>query len=292
MKYPYDIVSFVRQKTLSIEAHFTQTKDESPMKVFDETFSRFAVTVIADGKTAYFNIPIEILPGMRTRTDIAAAEQFKQKVPQVTKSAGVNTTSIAFTKKFATGSLKGKSPAEVLLEDPTNGAQTLNGQYKWLKEHLEQYPKNQELMDAIVEASKLDLSSISEETLPAASACMDILDIGCRPLIRKQRADGKCLVYEGKVTWDTSRKYPVTVTVKNYYANVVKNENGTLNVNIGSKDKETAVEKDFSMTADEWLFAMHELESARDCFKVSHFNEGWRLAETAAAEARNAAKVS
>lgn len=292
MKYPYDIVSIVRQKTLSIEAHFTQGTEESPMKVFDNTFSRFSATIIADGQTVYFNIPIESLPGMRARTDVAANEQFRPKVIiQKTSNAEIDTNSIAFTKKFVTGTLKGKSPVEVLLEDPVNGSQTLNGQYKWLKEHLSQYPKNKDLMDAIVAASKLDLSKLSDaDTGNMASSAIDILDIGCRPLIRKEREDGKCFVYEGKVVWDTSRKYPVTVSIKNYYADVKKNENGTLNVNLSSKDKDTAIEKEFNMTADEWLSTIHEMESARDCFKLCHFNEGWKLAESAAAEARKAAR--
>lgn len=293
MKYPYDIVSIVRQKTLSIEAHFTQGKTESPMKVFDDTFSRFAATIIAEGETAYFNIPIESLPGIRVRTDIAANEQFRPKaiIPKSTANSTVDTNSIAFTKKFLTGNLKGKSPAEVLLEDPVNGSKTLNNQYKWLKEHLKDYPKNKDLMDAIVAASKLDLSNITEaDTGSMVSSAIEILDIGCRPLIRKQRDDGKSFVYEGKVVWDTSRKYPVTVSIKNYYATVVKKENGTLNVNLSSKDTETAVEKEFNMTADEWLSTLHEMESARDCFKLCHFNEGWKLAEAAAAEARKAAK--
>ena len=194
MKYPYDIVSIVRQKTLSIEAHFTQGKTESPMKVFDDTFSRFAATIIAEGETAYFNIPIESLPGIRVRTDIAANEQFRPKaiIPKSTANSTVDTNSIAFTKKFLTGNLKGKSPAEVLLEDPVNGSKTLNNQYKWLKEHLKDYPKNKDLMDAIVAASKLDLSNITEaDTGSMVSSAIEILDIGCRPLIRKQRDDGK-----------------------------------------------------------------------------------------------------
>lgn len=294
MKYPYDIVSFVRQKTLSIEAHFTQVKQESPMKVFDDTFSRFVFTVIADGKTPYCNVPIEALPAMRARTDIAAGEQYKPRA--VIPSSGnvaVDTTSIAFTRKFFAGTLKGKSPAEVLIENPEDGKNQLNSQYSWLKENLEKYPKNAELMEAIKEASKLDLSALNgSDVTTASSGVIDILDIGCRPLIRKTRSDGKCFVYECKITWDTARKYNVTCEIKNYYANVIQNDSGTLNVNLSTKDKDTEVVKEFNMTADEWLYALHEMESARDCFKMLHFNEGYNLAEAAAQEARMAAKAS
>lgn len=291
MNYPYDIVSFVRKKTLSIEAHFVQRKDESPMKVFDNTFSRFTATILGDGSNAYFNIPIEALPGMRARTDIAVREQYQPKAPvEKPAASGIDTNSIAFTRKFMAGPLKGKSPAQVRIEDP-NEKEVLINQYNWLKNNLGTYPKNKELMDAIAEASKMKLEDLkSVGAASASSFAIDILDIGCRPLTRKTRDDGKCFIYEGKVTWDTSMNYNVTVTIKNYYADVIKNQNGTLNVNLSTKDTSTEVVKEFKMSADEWLYALHEMEEASASFKVCHFNEGYRLAEEAGKAAREAAK--
>ena len=62
-------------------------------------------------------------------------------------------SSIAYTTRFYSGKLKGKSPAEVLNEP--DGWNTLQTQYNWLKENLAKYPNNQKLMDAINEAGKL-----------------------------------------------------------------------------------------------------------------------------------------
>ena len=290
MKYPYDIVSFVRKKTFSIEAHFVRGTEDSPMKVFDSTFSRFTATVIADGNAAYFNLPIESLPGMRVKTDIAAHAQFEH-VPQVQKD-GIDTSDPAFTTRFLTGTLKGKSPADVLIENPGDkGKEILNKQYKWLKSNLDKYPNNQRLMDAIMAASKLDEAKLATINLKP-SGVYEILDIGCRPLTRKQREDGKCFVYEGKIMWDTSMDYPVSITVKNYYAEVIHNEDGTLNVNLSSKDQESEVRKEFLVTAEEWLYALDTMEKARDNFKSAYFQEGYQLAEKAAAEARKNAKHS
>ena len=290
MNYPYDIVTLFHKETFSVEAHFSQEKKESPMKVFDGAFSRFTGTIIKNKKVAFFNIPIEMLPGMRARTDIAAKEQYTPKSVQPDESA----SSPAFTTKFFAGSLKGKSPAEIIMADPIGGKETLNAQYKWLKENKQKNPNyaenNQKLMDAIVATSKLDLSKLSKESV--VSSNITVLDIGCRPLTRRTREDGKCLVYEGKVEWDTSRRYPVQVTIKNYYADVKKNDDGTLNVNLSSKDSSTEIINTGNLTADEWLYTLHEMESARNCFKMCHFNEGYNLAEKAAAEARNAAKHS
>jgi len=283
MQYPYDIVSLVRKQTFSIEAHFTQAKDESPMKVFDGSFSRFTMNVINKG-VAYCNIPIEALPGMRAKTNIASKNHF---APKSAISGEHNTP--AFTKRFVTGNLKGKTPIEVLLADPVNGKEQLNKQFVFLKQNVQKYPANQELLDAISEAAKVDITTLGNVT--TATPVIDILDIGCRPLIRKKRDDGKCFVYEGKITWDSSRNYSVCVTIKNYYANVVENADGTLNVNLNTKDTASEIVRDFNMTAEEWLYCLHEMEAARDCFKMLHFNEGHRLAEAAAQAAREAARA-
>lgn len=289
MQYPYDIVSFVRTKqTFSVEAHFTQNKDESPMKVFDGSFSRFTMNVINGGAT-YCNIPIEALPGMRVKTDLAAKMMWEPK--QVAAPGGTAQTGPAFTKRFVSGTLKGKTPIEVLLSDPINGKEALNAQYKFLRDNLKKYPKNKELMDAIEEAAKVDISALGDVSA-TPTGTIDILDIGCRPLIRKVREDGKSFVYEGKIVWDSSRNYPVCVTIKNYYANVAKNDNGTLNVNISSKDTASEVVREFNMTGEEWLYCLHEMEQARDCFKMLCFGGGYKLAEAAAQEARRVANAA
>lgn len=75
--------------------------------------------------------------------------------------------SIAYTARFYSGKLKGKSPAEVLNEP--DGKEILNEQYKWLRSNLEKYPNNKKLMDAITEAGKLlesgSLKAVSSENV-------------------------------------------------------------------------------------------------------------------------------
>ncbi len=274
MQYPYDIYSAVRRKsTFSIEGHFFKKEDESPMKIFDDTFSRYVMTIIQEGTAAYFNLHVDDLPGIRAKTDIATKLQY---TPSNNVSGGH--TSPAFTKRFAGGNLKGKTPIDVLLEDPDKGKDVLNSQYKWLKENLEKYPKNQEMMDAIMDATKQDLSSLSKEDTPAA-APITLLEIGCRPLQRKKRDDGKCLCYEGKVVWDPSRDYNVSIEAKNYYAPVNKREDGTLNVDLSNKDRSTEKVHRFNMSGEEWLAALYTMEQTRDEFRIISFNKAYQLAE-------------
>ena len=288
MKYPYDIAVFQNTTdTLSIEAHFIQNKEESPMKVFDETFSRFTLNILSKQDVSYINVPFSELPAMLKKTDIAADEHFRpKKVTKTEGGSGIDKTGPAFTKRFFAGKLKGKSPVDVLVENE-DGKTILKEQYIWLKENLAKYPANAELMSAIVDASKLNIEELKGTSLDDnAPSVIEILNIGCRPLTRKAREDGKCFVYEGNVTWDTGRKYPVTVTIRNYYAEVIKRDGGLLNVNLSSKDTATERIKKFSLSASDWLYALKTMERAEQAFYFCHFGEGNRLAEAAAEQAR------
>lgn len=282
MKYPYDIVSIVRQKTLSVEAKFTTEKEESPLSVFDK-FSRYVLNVIAEKKAATCNIPLVKMEEMRAITNVIANEHYKGSVTE--KSENSEELSSAFTKRFQSGTLKGKSPAEVLLENE-NGKELLNKQYTWLRDNLSKYPKNKELMDAIVEASKLDLSNIK---LPTNSSIRNILAIDCRPLVKKKREDGKCFCYECNITYDAEKKYPVSVVVKNYYAPVVKTEKGLLNVILKEKDRASEISNEFNMTLEEWLDTLKKMELARDAYYICNFSSAYKLANEEFQKNRKAA---
>ena len=283
MQYPYDIFTLRRSQTFSVEGRFVQKTDDSPMKVFDNTFSRYVFTVIGDGSAQYFNVHIEDLPGIIAKTNIAASLAFTPK------PAASGQKSPAFTERFRIGPLKGKTPIDVLLENPEKGKAVLNEQYQFLQANLGKYKDNQILMDAIVDASKQDLTKCQGGS-PAMP--VKILDITCRPLVRKKRSDGMSFCYEGDVTYDPSMRYPVTVSVKNYYAPVRTMDNGTLNVDLSNKDRSSEKTKEFHMTMEEWLAAVDAMEQTRKEFRQAHFMNAWKMAEDAAKAARESARRS
>ena len=288
MKYPFDIVSIVRKKTFSIEARFSQETEESPLKVFDDTFSRYVFTVIADGKAATSNIPLDIIEEVDKITAFAYNKQLESKYSPA--KDGETGNSPAYTVRFRAGKVKGKTPVDILRENPAGEAKKiLNDQYKWLKENLEKYPSNKEIMDAIVEASKIDPETISESAKDVTPP-VTILEIGTRPLVRKKREDGKCFCYECRVTWDMSKNYPVSVVIDNYYAPVVKKENGMLNVQLSGKDRSTEVIHEFSMTAGEWLNTVSQMKNIKENFVRMYMADAFKLAERGDRERREEAK--
>ena len=281
MKYPFEIAEVIRKtKTFAVDARFTKCESEKPLKVFDDTFSRFVMTILSEKNAATCNIPVEQIAYMDAATNYA----FRQ---QMEAGSVVGGTTPAFTERFRTGKLKDKSPAEVLVENYDAGKKLLNEQYEFLKKNLEKYPANKKLMDAIMDAAKLSAEDL-EQTVGNASAPITILNIDCRPLIRKTREDGKCFCYEEKIVWNTTQKYPVCVEIKNYYAPVKKNEDGTLNVSLKDKDASTEMDFTFNMSAQEWMYVMDQMKQAKDNFVTINFAKAINIAEEADREAREA----
>ena len=279
MKYPFDIVSLVRNKTFSVEARYSREEEDSPLKVFNH-FSRFVFAIIAEGKASTCNIHLDSLEEINAITDVIKKDYYNKE------ETHSNNTSPAFTKKFFSGDLKGKTPIEVLLENP-NGKEILKTQYKWLKENLEKFPKNKELMEAIMECSKLSEDELNAAKSVKKSNTYTIFEVGCRPLIRKTREDGKCFCYEAKVIYDSSRKYPVSVSIKNYYAPTTKDEKGLVNVILKEKDKASEISNDFNMTMAEWLNTVKCMNMSKEAFYYSNFSKGLALAEKCDKENRD-----
>ena len=281
MDYPFEIATVIRQnKTFCAEAKFSRETEDKPLTVFSE-FSRFVLTIIQNGKFVTCNVPLDMLEEVKAVTDEAKRIFYGKKEETAEKQ------SIAFTKRFFSGSLKGKTPVEVLREP--NGRELLNNQYKWLKENISKFPKNKELMDAIVEASKLSEDEINAHVANETSCALTIMDVKCRPLVRKKREDGKCFCYEYNAVFDSTRSYPVSLTVKNYYAPVKKTDKGLLNVELAQKDKASELVHEFSFTMSEWINFVNKMDMAVTAYYNAFFVQGMNLAGKADKENREAA---
>lgn len=278
MKYPFDIYTALksvkgRKETFSIEAHFVRETEESPMKVFQEPFSRYKFVLIENGTAISANLPVDKIEGMIQKTKSlflirpAAVSQDTPGTP-------------AYTLRFFSGTLKGKTPVEVLAENYDTGKDLLKKQYTWLKENLEKYPKNKEFMDAIQESAKISREDIAKVSgTPQASAPMTIVSEPVRPLVRNKREDGKCLCYSLSVTYEQGKDYPVTVTIENYYAPVNVKETGQMNALTGQMDKESFKKFSYTLSLDEWAQAASIMELSRNSFYISNFGKAMNLAE-------------
>ena len=143
----------------------------------------------------------------------------------------------------------------------------LGSHYKWLAEHLEEYPNNQKIMDAIMDASNLKNAGKLEAVESGTSyKDMVILDSAMKPLLRNQRESGKYPVYQTKVVVHPEDKYPVEVTITTFDAPVNKLDSGMLNVI--AQQKENELVNSMRMSFADFGFVLKEMDDYIANFKM------------------------
>lgn len=170
--------------------------------------------------------------------------------------------SLASSVKIANGNLKGKTPLEVLSEE--KGEEKLLSQRAWLAKSVVQYPNNQGQIDAIdaaLELKKLGMNQASGSATPKSADGSRILiyEALYRPLVRKTNENGKAFVYEIVVAWNIGAKYPVSITITNYWAPVRKDEKGLLNV--VAKEAENRQKAEMLLLSKEWNNILRAVET-------------------------------
>lgn len=285
-KYPKDI-TIVREKTLVFTPKLllaTASEGYSPIRVYND-FSRFAVALINEAKkvvTANIAVSeIENIFQMSHSAQTVDLQAMVMSVPTVTPLASNSSEdeqaiiSIANSTRIANGSLKGKTPIEVLNEDAEGGVKALVSQREWLKTNLEKYPVNQKQIDAIEAALKLFKAGKMNEVQPIQSTArgkeITLYKAEYRPLVRKAREDGKCPVYHIIIKWCIGQDYPVNVRITNYFAPVLKNAQGLYNVQ--ASKAENRMDTEMCLTASEWNNVLREMKTAMFQFEVLHARE-------------------
>ena len=143
---PKEFAYKVTTQTFALMNHFNKATFENngfPLEIYDATFSRISgVLINTDKVAATFNIRKEALPLIIKKSEFA----FNKEMEHMISQSGEEQLSSAYTVRITTGKLKGKTPAELLIENPEN-KNILSEHYRFLKSNLAKYPKNQIQMD-------------------------------------------------------------------------------------------------------------------------------------------------
>ena len=302
LKNPKECFCLQQQQTFFVLNELTPSTCENgsePLTFHHETFSRFRFVIInKDKKAATANIPVSEIPGIfeeiKNKNLLKKMNSDENKMMRALKFSGkpaaaaVDTNSPAFKLTIGSGTLKGKTPARALLENPEVNKKMLENQVNWLKQNLAQYPKNQLQIDAINQALDLfnrgllnkDAANAAAETVQVSNEDKDIVwKTGFRPLIRRKLDNGKSFVYEIKIYWHEDLPKPVEIEIHNYYAPVIQTEQGLLNV--VAKEREQEVKNSFSLTVDEWFWMQHIIESQISTFESIHAARMYKTANDA-----------
>lgn len=384
-KYPLEVFTAQNTKqTLSVASRLfvAKTEDEQhPLKIYHKSFSLYDFSIIEKDKTPKFysaNLNVRELEDMFSRTNYAFNKQMDKEceqqtaasVPAVGGSESNSGLSPAYTTEFKSGPFKGKTPAAVLLDDPQN-RQELNQQYILLKKNLGQYPDNQKMLDAIMDAAtllkegklkkqqttglaytvqiksgnykgktpaevlqndpngrngltsqkawlqkNLDKYPANQQQIDAIDDALKLFEDGklavsenaqsgsfntsCsirlypstpggpvpKPLIRNKRDDGMVPVREMEIYWHVGDKYPIEISIVEYYTRVNEHEGGRITItNPGTKP----TPKKMRLSEQDWMNCIRSIKADMRNFEMLHAKETRTDAESVDRKNRMAA---
>lgn len=257
-----ECTAIVRQQVFSVVPYF-YTNEETPGVVFDGKFSRIDITLVDkqqnNGHRPFVKSVIreDALPGIQAKSKYAFNKYMDYKYSNAGNSSQ---NSPAYTVQL-TGKLKGKTPAAILSEDPVAGKETLNSQYKWLKDNVDKYPANREQMEAIVDASNLLKEGRLEKT--QSGPVIEIYQaMHGNPYKKNDKGLYSC--HDTKIVVNTAAKYPVEITISNFWAALNKDATGRQTVNFSTAEDKITVT--MNLTMEEWIYNLDQIENARQRF--------------------------
>ena len=202
----------------------------------------------------------------------------RQNLSQELKSA----VETAKANSFAMGTLKGKTPFQVLTECNCEDAEALQKtveqlerQKAFLEGNLDKYPNNRHLIAAIEAAVGLvdrgswnlkpgvlnagnsqnaqeDLSSLGEiilhEAVPKGSNYT-------------KNESGLAQCYEIGIKWTLGDRYPVNISVRRYNAPIRVGETGQQNVVTSQMDKSSLVANTYNLSSTQWFSCLYNMEA-------------------------------
>ena len=301
-KIPNELFSVVRDKTFYTTANLVKPDMQSgdyPLASYGG-FSRYEFCVIQDNASsqkiaASAKCKVEeILPIIR----LSKKAYVLHLDSQLNDNSQDAPSSPAYTVKIFGKDFNGKTAAQYAAEHSVDEAKkAFTDQAMWLKENLAKNPKfasnNQKQIDALRDAYKLLSDGKLNLENVTSNKTIILYDGGMRPNLYKKVPNyinpNFHFVYELKIEWEIGAKSPLHIYIQNYYAPVLRNENGTLNVQKREADKQHYISNSMNLSADEWMNLIYFIESNMRNFEIINAKSNFDIVQKAISEAKNSA---
>lgn len=278
MKYPRQILSLKRPETvLGIDAYLSAPTEESPLELHDG-FSRFVVAIVdtKQGCQPAANIPARDLPGIQFRAKHALNKYYE--VQGIEPEGDTEVVSSAYTEKIFLKPFSGKTPAEILIENPANKAELERIRDEVLVKNAAKYAANRKQITAINEAiDLLNSGNLTGKDIKVNKTKPFIIYSADHKFKSTKNEKGYNLVYSINITCDVTRNYPFIVTITNLFAPVETLPDGTKNVVLAkAEDKKVA---QFRMTDAEFASMVGIMSTVKSSFEKMIFKTQYEIAE-------------
>ena len=258
--YPKEVFKSIRSykdgntKTFSVEALFSRDNKTSPL--IPQAYSRLKLSIFE--KTGGVN-------GNIRECEIEAV--YIASKACVYKFLTDNKSENNVQVPFVAGIHKGKTPAEVLEE--CGDLEVLRKEKKFLKQNIERFPKNKEIIDSINKAA----IAFKNGTPLNSKGAIKIYHSDSRS-IGKEDENGMKKVYGIDITFFNGK---FTVSINNCKAPVRTETNGSLRVQMAESINKKSLS--FDLEWNEWIEAISKCKKTADSFDRYMFEKAWNEAE-------------
>lgn len=279
MKYESQICAVKhKNQTLGVDNKFYAPSAEDiendisyPWEIHGK-YSKVILTLIETGTKKYtsFNLNAHDIPKLFEDSKFYNYMHLQKQMNKTMLSA-VNKDeklSIAYTTVISLGNFKGKTPAQILIDNP-NDKDNLLKTKDFLSKNADKYPANKKQMDAIDDAINLlsnnelqkNKTEAQTEVIPTKIVFYD--KIKCNPIKEKQ---GLMDVKKITISYNPEMKSPINVTILNCVA--PSSNNGLISVDMSKcSDKK---EISMFMGMDEWFETISRINTVKNLWEMQH----------------------
>ena len=299
VRYPRQLYTAKREQIVfGIDNYLSapSEKDTVPPLEMHSPFSRFVATIIDKSGnkiiTPKANIPANDIPGIVSIATAAMAERIRSSNSDTGIEASSD-VSPAYTQIIPFGRFKNRSPATVLLDNPTDREELLKTK-EFFQSKVSEWPQNQKHIDAIDAAITLmDSGTLKQNSAAQVKAGMQVIYSVNHKYMADTNPQGHRLFYGMTIECYYNNKYPWVVTIENFFAPGQQTSKGGLTPKI---DEKSGYAKGIIRLNDmEWSRMLNRLKSDIRNFEsmwYSHmFKEAMEI-DTAHREARKAPDVA
>lgn len=293
VRYPRQIYSAKRETViLGIDNYLSKPDgtDKVPPLEMHSPFSRFVVTIIdksgSETKTPKANIPAGDVPGIVEISKLVMLEKLRYESSSRESSEG--DLSIGYTQQILIGGFRGKTPADILLENPDDREKLLNTR-KFLADKATQYASNKKQVEAIDDAVALfDAGKLKKPSGAKRSGVVRVYDVDHK-YMRDTNDLGHRLFYSMSIVCQFGNKYPWEITIENVFAPGLQGPKGGLVPKMD--EKSSSAKCTFRMSDMEWSQLVNRIESDLRYFEGSCYASLYREAITIDNNRRKAARA-
>lgn len=271
VRYPRQICSAKRETVILSIDNYLSRPDETdtvPPLEMHSPFSRFVVTIIdksgTETKTPKANIPAGDVPGIVEISKLVMLE--KMRYESAAQEPSAEELSIGYTQQILVGGFRGKTPADILLENPDDRDKLLSTR-NFLADKAAQYASNKKQVEAIDDAVALfDAGKLKKQSGARRSSAVRVYDVDHK-YMRDTNAAGHRLFYSMSIVCQFGNKYPWEVTIENTFAPGVQGPKGGLVPKM--EEKSSYAKCTFRMSDMEWSQIVNRIKSDLQYFESS-----------------------